>query len=70
MSTLIWTGNQQAKIDPEPGGLFAVSMPDEDGAWRKICLSASRESAQKSAEFYLGWMKVSGGQGNGKFNER
>lgn len=70
MSTQIWTGNQQARIEPEANGLFAVSMPDADGVWRKVTLSASREAAQESAEFYLGWLKVSGGQGNGKFNSR
>lgn len=70
MSTYIWTGNQQVKIDPEPSGLYAVSMPDTGGVWRKVCLSASRESARESAEFYLGWLRVSGGAGNGKFNSR
>ena len=70
MSTYIWTGSQQVKIDPEPGGLYAVSMPDAGGVWRKITLSASREAAQESAEFYIGWLKVSGGQGNGKFHSR
>lgn len=70
MSTYIWTGNQQVKITPEDNGLFAVSMPDTQGVWRKITLSASREAAQESAEFYIGWLKVSGGQGNGKFNSR
>ena len=68
MSTYIWTGNQQVKITPEDNGLFAVSIPDEGGVWRKVCLSASPESARESAEFYIGWLRVSGGQGNGKFN--
>lgn len=70
MSTQLWIGNQQARIEPEDNGLFAVSMPDAGGVWRKITLSASREAAQESAEFYIGWLKVSGGQGNGKFHSR
>jgi hypothetical protein len=59
-------GNPQVRIDPEDNGLYAVSMPDVSGVWRKVCLSASRESAQESADFYLGWLRVNGGQDNGK----
>lgn len=67
MSSQIWIGNQQARIEPEDNGLFAVSMPDAGGTWRKVTLSASREAAQESAEFYLGWLRVSGGN-NGNHN--
>lgn len=70
MSTELWIGNQQARIEPEDNGLFAVHMPDAGGVWRKVCLSASPESAKESAEFYLGWLRVSGGAGNGKFNSK
>lgn len=70
MTTQLWIGNQQARIEPEDNGLFAVSMPDAGGVWRKVTLSASQEAAQESADFYIGWLKTSGGMGNGKFNSR
>jgi len=61
-------GNPQVHIDSEDNGFFAVSMPDVNGVWRKVCLSASRQAAQDSADFYLGWLRVSGGQGDEKFS--
>ena len=70
MTTQLWIGNQRARIEPEDNGLFAVSMPDSQGVWRKITLRSDPVGARESAEFYIGWLKVSGGQGNGKsFNK-
>ena len=68
MSSQILADNQQVRIDPKDNGFYALSMPGVDGVWREFSLSASREAAQESAEFYRGWLKVSGGQDNGNIN--